>query len=267
MDSGEVSPMVRFSRALESDPLIVSVNPTTAAPLCGAASSSSALNTARVVGSTANSASSSCSRSASESATALDASAVLSAQSASAAAMAVADSVSVSVASRMVAIAPEGTRSLTGQMLDFKKGPFYLWESMNYPPLHPLVVMGAYELMPPPAAQANPRVIDAERKMFLPFDPSLERETAISRAPSRMESGELVNQLTTEVQPGKIRGHAVSAGSSAASLEMVSPAGRPGASVTDTDSSSGCPARQSEPISDGPAWTCVRAAAASCDPR
>ncbi|KAJ1391005.1 hypothetical protein B484DRAFT_298470, partial [Ochromonadaceae sp. CCMP2298] len=32
-----------------------------------------------------------------------------------------------------LAIAPEGTRSKSGQLMAFKKGPFYLWEQLNLP--------------------------------------------------------------------------------------------------------------------------------------
>jgi len=41
-----------------------------------------------------------------------------------------------------VAIAPEGTRSVTGQLLSFKKGPFHLWEHLQQPTLYPLLIMG-----------------------------------------------------------------------------------------------------------------------------
>lgn len=47
-----------------------------------------------------------------------------------------------------VAIAPEGTRSKTGQIIPFKKGPFYLWEQIKTP-IIPLVIFGAYDLYPP----------------------------------------------------------------------------------------------------------------------
>lgn len=43
---------------------------------------------------------------------------------------------------RAVAIAPEGTRSVTGQLLSFKKGPFHLWEHLQQPTLYPLLIMG-----------------------------------------------------------------------------------------------------------------------------
>lgn len=46
-----------------------------------------------------------------------------------------------------IIIAPEGTRSTTGQLLNFKKGPFYMWEHLKCPVV-PVVVIGAYDLYP-----------------------------------------------------------------------------------------------------------------------
>ena len=46
-----------------------------------------------------------------------------------------------------IVIAPEGTRSTTGQLLPFKKGPFYMWEQLNVPVI-PLLIQGAYDLYP-----------------------------------------------------------------------------------------------------------------------
>lgn len=46
---------------------------------------------------------------------------------------------------RGIAISPEGTRSNTGRLLDFKKGPFYLAEEVRLP-ISPMVIIGAYEL-------------------------------------------------------------------------------------------------------------------------
>ena len=47
-----------------------------------------------------------------------------------------------------ITVAPEGTRSKSGQLLPFKKGPFDLWEQMQVP-IVPLVIFGAFDLFPP----------------------------------------------------------------------------------------------------------------------
>ena len=54
-----------------------------------------------------------------------------------------------------VCISPEGTRSLTGQLLPFKKGAFYTWETLQVP-LVPMVIFGAYDLYPPTANMSVP---------------------------------------------------------------------------------------------------------------
>lgn len=46
-----------------------------------------------------------------------------------------------------VVIAPEGTRSKTGQLLPFKKGAFYLAEELKCP-IVPFVIIGGYDLYP-----------------------------------------------------------------------------------------------------------------------
>ena len=46
-----------------------------------------------------------------------------------------------------IVIAPEGTRSTTGQLLPFKKGPFHLWEQLKCP-IIPFVIHGAWDLYP-----------------------------------------------------------------------------------------------------------------------
>jgi 1-acyl-sn-glycerol-3-phosphate acyltransferase len=47
-----------------------------------------------------------------------------------------------------VMIAPEGTRSKSGQLKEFKKGPFYVWDDLQTP-IVPLLIVGAYDLCPP----------------------------------------------------------------------------------------------------------------------
>ena len=44
-------------------------------------------------------------------------------------------------------MAPEGTRTKTGQLIAFKKGPFYVWEKLQTD-IIPIVVFGGYELYP-----------------------------------------------------------------------------------------------------------------------
>lgn len=63
-----------------------------------------------------------------------------------------------------VVIAPEGTRSKSGQLLEFKKGPFYLWDEMKSP-IVPLVFEGAFDLLPPGYNIAKPGRVYAR---FLP---------------------------------------------------------------------------------------------------
>ena len=46
-----------------------------------------------------------------------------------------------------MAIAPEGTRSTSGQLLPFKKGTFHMWEDTRAP-IVPVVIVGAYDLYP-----------------------------------------------------------------------------------------------------------------------
>ena len=46
-----------------------------------------------------------------------------------------------------VVIAPEGTRSTTGQLLPFKKGVFHTWEQLQVP-IVPFVTFGGYDLYP-----------------------------------------------------------------------------------------------------------------------
>ena len=46
-----------------------------------------------------------------------------------------------------IVIAPEGTRSTTGQLREFKKGAFHMWEQLKVP-IVPFITYGAFELFP-----------------------------------------------------------------------------------------------------------------------
>mmetsp|Transcript_15101 Transcript_15101/g.16381 ORF Transcript_15101/g.16381 Transcript_15101/m.16381 type:complete len:410 (-) Transcript_15101:112-1341(-) len=54
---------------------------------------------------------------------------------------------SAKVAKIAIAIAPEGTRSTSGQLLAFKKGTFHIWEELRVP-IVPFIIYGAFDLYP-----------------------------------------------------------------------------------------------------------------------
>jgi 1-acyl-sn-glycerol-3-phosphate acyltransferase len=59
---------------------------------------------------------------------------------------------------RSLAISPEGTRSCSGLLREFKKGPFYLWEDTKLP-ITPALIFGAYELWPPAQVVPSPGLV------------------------------------------------------------------------------------------------------------
>jgi 1-acyl-sn-glycerol-3-phosphate acyltransferase len=59
---------------------------------------------------------------------------------------ALADSVAAAKMGETIAIAPEGSRSKTGLLLPFKKGPFYICEDLGGAPIIPLLIIGAFDL-------------------------------------------------------------------------------------------------------------------------
>eukprot|EP01062_Namystynia_karyoxenos_P062570 TRINITY_DN55473_c0_g1_i1.p1 TRINITY_DN55473_c0_g1~~TRINITY_DN55473_c0_g1_i1.p1 ORF type:complete len:461 (+),score=159.38 TRINITY_DN55473_c0_g1_i1:79-1383(+) len=65
---------------------------------------------------------------------------------------------------RSVGIAPEGTRSKTGMLQPFKKGPFHVAQSLALP-VQPVVFFGAYELWPPGQLSSSPGIVSMR---FLP---------------------------------------------------------------------------------------------------
>jgi 1-acyl-sn-glycerol-3-phosphate acyltransferase len=59
---------------------------------------------------------------------------------------------------RCVAVSPEGTRSKSGRIQDFKKGAFHTAMQVGVP-ITPLLVEGAFELWPSSAIFAQPGVV------------------------------------------------------------------------------------------------------------
>jgi len=53
-----------------------------------------------------------------------------------------------SSSSACLVICPEGTRSTTGQLQEFKKGTFHVWQQLGNSPIIPMIVFGGYELFP-----------------------------------------------------------------------------------------------------------------------
>lgn len=73
-----------------------------------------------------------------------------------------------------VSISPEGTRSVTGQLTAFKKGPFYLWEQVNCP-IIPMVTYGAFDLFPPS------RIMNIPGKVYVRYLPPIYPHEAQTR--------------------------------------------------------------------------------------
>lgn len=73
-----------------------------------------------------------------------------------------------------IAMSPEGTRSKSGNLLPFKKGPFHLWEQLHTP-IVPMVTIGAYELYPPGKTISNCG------RVYVKFLKSVQPEEAASR--------------------------------------------------------------------------------------
>jgi 1-acyl-sn-glycerol-3-phosphate acyltransferase len=73
-----------------------------------------------------------------------------------------------------IVIAPEGTRSTSGQLLDLKKGTFHIWDQMQCP-IVPLVTIGAFDLYPPGS------MVTRTGKVYTTFLPPIPPSAASNR--------------------------------------------------------------------------------------
>ena len=86
-----------------------------------------------------------------------------------------------------VSIAPEGTRTKTGNLQEFKKGPFYLWEELNCP-IIPIVLYGAFDMHPPQKYMTMPG------RVYIRYLEAIKPE----QAKSREEKSNLVRRAMLE---------------------------------------------------------------------
>jgi 1-acyl-sn-glycerol-3-phosphate acyltransferase len=73
-----------------------------------------------------------------------------------------------------ILVSPEGTRSTTGQLMSFKKGPLYLWESLEAR-VNPIVIFGAFDLYPPG------KIMNSTGRIYVRCMDSIENHEARSR--------------------------------------------------------------------------------------
>jgi|MDTB01.1.fsa_nt_gb 1-acyl-sn-glycerol-3-phosphate acyltransferase len=101
-----------------------------------------------------------------------------------------------------VAMSPEGTRSKSGQLAVFKKGPFYTWEDLQSP-IVPMVIFGAFDLYPPGRQMSLPGTVVVR---FLP--PIMPQEVkATEPAARRKEMSSLLRRkvlLTLQESPNGV---------------------------------------------------------------
>jgi hypothetical protein len=87
-----------------------------------------------------------------------------------------------------IIVAPEGTRSKTGQLIEFKKGPFHLWEQLKTSIL-PIVIVGAYDLYPPGQQMAIPGKVYVKLMPPIRAEEAKDREHMIKIVRRRMLEG------------------------------------------------------------------------------
>ena len=95
-------------------------------------------------------------------------------------------------------MAPEGTRTKTGQLIAFKKGPFYVWEKLQTN-IVPIVVFGAFELYPPGKQMTIPGRVHVKVLPPIPATAAKSREEMSKVLRIRM----LEAIIDTEVEAGQ----------------------------------------------------------------
>ncbi|EQC35531.1 hypothetical protein SDRG_06822 [Saprolegnia diclina VS20] len=101
---------------------------------------------------------------------------------------------------RSVAISPEGTRSKSGLLQDFKKGPFYL-QSDAGAPITPAIVIGAYELWPPA------RIFTLPGKCLVRYLPQYHVDPAKSRNANRLALRRIYLEAGAAPVPADLSSH------------------------------------------------------------
>lgn len=77
---------------------------------------------------------------------------------------------------KMIAVFPEGTRSTTGMLQEFKKGPFYLVKDCKKD-ICPVVIFGAFELNPPGSLCSTPGKVYARVLPLVKYDETKTRDS------------------------------------------------------------------------------------------
>ncbi|OQS05429.1 hypothetical protein THRCLA_02445, partial [Thraustotheca clavata] len=101
---------------------------------------------------------------------------------------------------RSIAISPEGTRSKTGLLQDFKKGPFYLQSDAGVD-ITPVIITGAYELWPPA------RVFTLPGKCLVRYLPQYNVDPNKSRNANRLALRRIYLTATAEPVPSDLSSH------------------------------------------------------------
>lgn len=79
-----------------------------------------------------------------------------------------------------IAIAPEGTRSRTSELLPFKKGPFHLWAQTGATVI-PLIIQGAFEVLPPKSIASRCCTVQVTILDPVPHDPASSVDEALDK--------------------------------------------------------------------------------------